>query len=377
MINLYIINFLLAISTTIGMTIIPLLSVEIIGISIFLFALLEGVGEFSSNIIRLISGYLFDKLKNKKRLFFLAILLAFFSKILLIIPNIYSLVSTKFLERLSNGFFASPRDAFVGIMSGDQKGRALGILNSFRALGCVVGSFIVSFYLSKELNFDLIKSLIIFASFLCLVSFLLSYLMKDFKADTNKKEIIEYSSIELIKDNYQLYFIVFLFFCARFNDGLIILFLKQNSIESWFYLSAIGIFNSISFLTAPFLGMILDSKYKRIAVYITFFSLLMFNIIFIFCKNLDINMAFLALFFWGIQRVGSQVCFTRLLFNKVQKEKYGIACGIMSIFTGIGGLIASVISGFLVSYNFSYVFSFSLLLSSVSLLLFYKQPKHK
>ena len=377
MINLYIINFLLAISTTIGMTIIPLLSVEIIGISIFLFALLEGVGEFSSNIIRLISGYLFDKLKNKKRLFFLAILLAFFSKILLIIPNIYSLVSTKFLERLSNGFFASPRDAFVGIMSGDQKGRALGILNSFRALGCVVGSFIVSFYLSKELNFDLIKSLIIFASFLCLVSFLLSYLMKDFKPDTNKKEIIEYSSIELIKDNYQLYFIVFLFFCARFNDGLIILFLKQNSIESWFYLSAIGIFNSISFLTAPFLGMILDSKYKRIAVYITFFSLLMFNIIFIFCKNLDINMAFLALFFWGIQRVGSQVCFTRLLFNKVQKEKYGIACGIMSIFTGIGALIASVISGFLVSYNFSYVFSFSLLLSSVSLLLFYKQHEHK
>ena len=94
MINLYIINFLLAISTTIGMTIIPLLSVEIIGISIFLFALLEGVGELSSNIIRLISGYLFDKLKNKKRLFFLAILLAFFSKILLILITIRILEKT-------------------------------------------------------------------------------------------------------------------------------------------------------------------------------------------------------------------------------------------------------------------------------------------
>jgi MFS family permease len=215
-----------------------------------------------------------------------------------------------------------------------------------------------------------------FASFLCLLSFGLSYLIDDFKGDANKKETIQYSSIELIKDNYQLYLIVFLFFCARFNDGLIILFLKNNSIEAWFYLSAIGIFNSISFLVAPFLGMILDSKYKRIAVYITFFSLFMFNSIFILCKNLDINMAFLALFFWGIQRVGSQVCFTRLLFNKVQKEKYGIACGIMSIFTGIGGLIASVISGFLVSYDFSYVFSFSLLLSSLSLLLFYKQREN-
>ena len=83
--------------------------------------------------------------------------------------------------------------------------------------------------------------------------------------NTKKKETAKYSSIQVVKDNYQLYLIVFLFFCARFNDGLIILFLKQNSIEPWFYLSAIGIFNSISFLIAPFLGMILDSKHKKIA----------------------------------------------------------------------------------------------------------------
>jgi MFS family permease len=382
MINLYIINFLLAASTTIGMTIIPLLSVEIIGISLFLFALIEGVGEFSSNIIKLISGYLFDKLKNKKRLFFIAIILAFFSKLLLIIPNIYTLISTKFLERLSNGFFASPRDAFVGVMSGDKKGLSLGILNSSRALGCVFGSIVTSFYLSKELSFPLIANLIIFATLLCFVSFILSCFMKDFTKKIIKKETAKYSSIQVVKDNYELYLIVFLFFCARFNDGLIILFLKQNSIEPWFYLSAIGIFNSISFLIAPFLGMILDSKYKKIAVYITFFSLIIFNIIFIFCKTLDLKMAFLALFFWGAQRVGSQVCFTKLLFNNVSKEKYGTACGAMNLFVGFGSLIAALIGGYLISYNFSYVFIFSLLLTSISLLFFYKKykvindPKH-
>ena len=129
----------------------------------------------------------------------------------------------------------------------------------------------------------------------------------------------------------------------------------------------------MSFLIGPFLGIILDSKHKKIAVYITFFSLVIFNIIFIFCKTLDIKIAFLALFFLGIRRVGSKVCFTKLLFNNVSKEKYGTACGVMNLFVGFGSLIAALIGGCLISYNFSYVFIFTLLLTSMSLLFFYKK----
>jgi MFS family permease len=373
--NLYIINFLLAISTTIGMTIIPLLTVEIVGISLFLFALIEGVGEFLSNIIKLISGYLFDKMKNKKNLFLIASGLAFFSKILLIIPNIYTLITTKLLERFSNGFFATPREAFVGIMSDRSKGISLGILNSFRAAGCVVGSIISSFYLSKELSFDLIRNLILLAASLCLIAFILSCLILDFSGKIQKKQKKDYSSIEIVKNNYQLYLIIFLFFCARFNDGLIILFLKRSSIEPWFYLSSIGIFNSISFLVSPFLGVILDSKYKKIAVYITFWSLLIFNAIFIFCKTLNIYIAFLSLMFWGVQRVGSQISFTNLLFNKVSKEKYGTACGIMNIFIGAGTFFASLCCGYLSSINFIYIFIFSGFFALISLCFFYQKYK--
>jgi MFS family permease len=66
----------------------------------------------------------------------------------------------------------------------------------------------------------------------------------------------------------------------------------------------------------------------------------------------------------------------------VSKEKYGTACGAMNLFVGFGSLIAALIGGYLISYNFSYVFIFSLLLTSISLLFFYKKykvindPKH-
>ena len=374
MTNIYLINFFLAISTTIGMTTIPLLSVDIVGISIFLFALLEGVGEFLSNIIRMISGYLFDKAKNKKSIFILATILAFFSKILLIVPSIYSLITTKLLERFSNGFFAAPRDAFVGSNS-SKKGLSLGLLNSFRAAGCVVGAIITSIYLSKNINLDTVKNLIIFASSLCLISISLSFFITVHKINkTIEKQDISF--FDVLKEQKTIFVIVFLFFCARFNDGMIILFLKSKEISPWFYLSTIGIFNSISFLTSPILGAILDTKYKKISVYITFISLILFNIIFIMSNILTIYIAFIALIFWGIQRVGSQICFTNLLFNNISKERYGTACGIMNIFTGFGTLIASMICGYLSNHlSYTYIFIYSMILSIISLLFFLKLNK--
>ena len=49
MINLYIINFLLAVSTTIGMTIIPLLATQNLGLSLVFLGLIEGGSELLSN----------------------------------------------------------------------------------------------------------------------------------------------------------------------------------------------------------------------------------------------------------------------------------------------------------------------------------------
>ena len=65
MVPIILINFLLAVSTTIAMSILPLLTTEKIGLSIFVFGLIEGGTEFLSNLFRLVSGSLFDRIKNK------------------------------------------------------------------------------------------------------------------------------------------------------------------------------------------------------------------------------------------------------------------------------------------------------------------------
>ena len=55
MLPIYLMNFFLAIGTTVGMTIIPLLITDGLGLSLLVLGLIEGGTEFISNILP--SGY--------------------------------------------------------------------------------------------------------------------------------------------------------------------------------------------------------------------------------------------------------------------------------------------------------------------------------
>ena len=122
-------NFLFAISTTVGMTFIPLLVTDSLGMSLLVLGIIEGGSELVSNILRLITGNVFDRIKNRRLLFVIPALLALLSKIILSFPNPWTIISSKVTERIANGSFAAPRDAYVGENS-KNKGLALGFLSS-------------------------------------------------------------------------------------------------------------------------------------------------------------------------------------------------------------------------------------------------------
>ena len=153
MILVYLINFLLATTTTISMTLIPLLATDSIGMSMFLFGLIEGATEFMSMLFRFVSGNLFDHAKNRRMLFVTPVFISLLSKTVLFFPSFTTIFSSKMLERISNGLFASPRDAFIGEAS-KNKGIALAILSCSKTLGCVLGPVTVTLYVASFGSFD-------------------------------------------------------------------------------------------------------------------------------------------------------------------------------------------------------------------------------
>jgi MFS family permease len=355
------INFLLAVATGIIMAITPLLITEKIGLSLFAFGVIEGSTEFLSNIFKLISGNIFDRIKNKKNIFILSTGFSALSKILLFFPNVFLILTAKTFERLSNGLFAAPRDAFVG-QNAKNKGLALAFLNCSKTLGCIIGPLIVSLvvFFFGDLN-SMIYQLILIGLIFTILAVILSFFIKanNFVLNIIENKLLLSQFLIVSKEIKGILIISLFFFLGRFNDGLIIIYLKKAGLPEWFYLSTIAFFNAFMFVAAPILGIIIDKNKVLLALYITIISLLCFNIVFYFVEIMPLALASIGLGLWGIQRVGAGITFTSLIFRNISAKFYGTAIGLFSLISGISNLISSSFCAYFAETSFDYVFLFS------------------
>jgi MFS family permease len=354
-------NFFFAIATTMGMTLLPLLATENLGLSITNLGYIEGTAEFISNVLRLISGNLFDRMKNRKLLFIIPATLAFASKLIFFIPYSLCLILAKIMERISNGAFAVPRDAYVGENT-KKKGIALGLLSFSKGLGCIIGPLIISV---STLKLGTLKEniyvVIALAGFVNFITFLLSFRVSTKKKITilNESKVSFTELKEVFKHLRLLFILSFLFFLGRFNDGVLILHLKNQGFPEWFYLATISFFNLAMVIVSPIIGLWNDKKKSYQVLFFTIAMLFAFNIFF---YNVSLNpwlFACLGLTCWGCQRVSAQITFSAIIFKKAPVKYYGTTIGAYSLLSGAGVFVASIISGHLAQISFNYAFLFS------------------
>jgi len=372
---LYIINFLLAFSTTVGMSILPLLVVDNMGISLMIYGLIEGSCEFLSSFIKLYSGKIYDNIKNKKILFILTTIFAFISKVFLFFPLGTAIFASKITERVANGLFSTPRDVYV-LEGVNNRGMALAIINCSKTIGCVIAPILVGivchFYGGVEFNLFKIISVCVV---LTLITLVLSFFIKNRDIKTETKESV--SVIKLLKDKNlsKLYFLIVIYFLGRFNDGFLTLYLKKLGYPIWLYMGTIGFFNTAMFIVSPILGVLLDKKKARIALYITILSLIAFNLVFYSLLPFLDTFSFYAyvftgLAFWGIQRAGAQVVFCNMVYNSAPSDCKGTAVGLFSCLSGLGTFLSAFICGHIANVQLEYAFVISGIFSLLSLVVF-------
>lgn len=370
-IPIYLLNFLLAVSTTIGMTIIPFLATEKLGMSLFILGLIEGGTELISNTLRLVTGNIFDRVHNRRALFILPSIFAFLAKVMLCLPTPITILVSKIMERIANGMFAAPRDAFVGENS-KNKGIALGLLNATKTFGCVVGPIILSVY--TLLIGSLVDNILKIVILACIINFTGVIFSLNIRANKLKsKSKMEKFDLQKMKSSFRvllpLLILSFCFFLGRFNDGLIMIYLKDQGYPEWYYLATISFFNTIMLIASPVMGYWIDKSKAKLILIITIVALLSFNIGFSYILAAPWIFASLGLVMWGIQRAGAQITFTAIIFKSIPVSCYGSAVGAYSVISGVGTFIASMICGYLAQKSFNYVFMFSGAFSILSLIL--------
>lgn len=365
-------NMLIAISTTMTFSVSPFFITAVLGISMFSMGAMEGFAEGLSQISKLFSGISSDYTRKKKPTLIFGALLAVVSKPFFILASgVGGVITSKILERISNGVISTPRDAYVAdIANRDTRGACYGVMMTGRTIGCIIGPFLVSFFTLFTENYRLL----LWLGFVpCLIAIILLWRgMKEAaptvqtahpaEAEENK---LSFKDIAKLPLNYwSLLITSSLFMFARFSDGFLALRLKELGAPTWLCMATIGIFNTISTLCCYPIGRLSDKVDRSKLLYFSYATLLASNLSFIFAQ--DVWLGLLGVVMWGAQRGSSQILFTAIVADEAPKRLMGTAIGLFYIVIGLMSLLAGAFCGWFADGSLTLSFIFGATVSALA-----------
>ena len=134
-------SFLTDVSSEMMFTILPLFLTNVLGASTSVVGLVNGIGESTSTLLRLISGWLSDRVGSRKWLTTLGYGLSTVSKPFLYFASAWGYVlAIRFADRTGKGIRSAPRDAMIAdsVADGDR-GRNFGLHRAMDTMGAVLG----------------------------------------------------------------------------------------------------------------------------------------------------------------------------------------------------------------------------------------------
>lgn len=370
-------NMLIAISTTMTFSISPFYLTTVLGISLLGMGVMEGFTEGLSQMSKLFSGISSDVSKKKKPTLLFGILLTVLSKPFFILASGVGLVMTsKIMERISNGVVATPRDAYVAdISTRENRGSSFGIMMTGKTVGCIIGPFLVSFLMIFT---DDLRTLLWLGFIPCLAAMILIWKFLPEKSHTSNeaaRKTIEkayerkfhFRDIIAMPHTYWTLVIASsLFMVARFNDGYLSLRLEELGTPKSICVATIGIFNAISAICCFPIGKLSDRINRSTLLYFSYITLFLSNVCFIFADGMWLGL--LGVVFWGAQRGTSQILFSAIIADEAPRHVMGTAIGLFYIVGGVISLVAGSIAGYISNNNLSDIFYFGAVTSFIALM---------
>jgi MFS family permease len=134
-------SFLTDVSSEMLTTVLPLFLANVLHARTSEIGLIEGVAETTASLLKVASGWISDRLGQRKWLAVAGYALSTVAKPFLLIANAWGLVlAVRFADRLGKGIRTAPRDALVAdSVEPSQRGLAFGIHRAGDTAGAVIG----------------------------------------------------------------------------------------------------------------------------------------------------------------------------------------------------------------------------------------------
>ena len=323
----------------------PIFLTAILGSSMAVVGIIEGIAEVIAGLLKGYAGRLSDKIGKRSIFVIIGYGISAIAKPLPgLFPAVSAVVLSRSFDRVGKGIRTAPRDALLGSYSTDNSGAIFGFHRGMDTLGAVLGPLaaILLLYLFPD-NFQLIF-LAAFVPSLLAVGF--TFFVKDKKIPLTKRAHGSYSDFwhSAPKAYKRLLILITIFSFANSSD--VFLILKSNFVSDSYILAILGyvFYNLIYALFSYPLGKSSDRLGKN-TVYgggLFIFSLVYFGFAFI----TETFFIWILFALYGIYSAATEGVSKAWVSDLVPDEGRGTAIGLLTMLSSFAIMLGSFTAGF-------------------------------
>ncbi len=155
------VSFLTDVSSEMIFTLLPLFLANVLGATTVVIGFIEGLADSTASVVRVISGWLSDRMGKRKPLTFAGYTLSTIAKPFMYIASTWPVVlGIRFADRLGKGIRTAPRDALVADSATlENRGKAFGFHRAMDTAGAACGLVIAAIvvFLTQKGSLELVR----------------------------------------------------------------------------------------------------------------------------------------------------------------------------------------------------------------------------
>lgn len=264
-------SFFMDISSEMVLNILPLFLSNVLGVQTSIIGLIDGVAEATASILKLFSGWLSDKLGERKWLAVIGYGLSAFSKPFFYIASSWGLIAgVRWADRVGKGIRTAPRDALVADSTPkEMRGLAFGFNRAMDKGGAFLGLLIAALavWFTQSNRVELSKTTFQRIVLISLVPAFLAVLALAFGAHDvavrAKRQAPKFSLRNLGKPFQIFIVIVSIFTLGNSADSFLVLRAQNLGISVIGILVMLAIYNLVITLVATPAGSLSDRVGRR------------------------------------------------------------------------------------------------------------------
>jgi len=324
----------------------PIFLTTVLGSSMAVVGLIEGIAEITAGLLKGYFGNLSDKLGKRSIFVVLGYGISALAKPLPgIFQNIAVVLTSRVSDRVGKGIRTAPRDALLASYSNGNSGAVFGFHRAMDTLGAAIGPVVALTLLSiYPDNFQLIF-LAAFVPSVIAIAFTL--IVKD--NSTSAKVKVHKNYLEFWKSapgQYKQILILIVIF-SFVNSSDVFLILKSQNISKSSSLAIFGyVFYNIIYAAASYpLGGLADKLGKQ---KVFSFGLMIFSIVYFgFALFDNINLIWILFALYGIYAASTEGVSKAWISDLIPGEQRGSAIGLLTMLSSFAVMLGSFITGIL------------------------------